>query len=129
MDRSPSLRAFLPTIAVLAVSGWGGMLLLMNAFEPLALPRWSFFFLAFVALTGTALPAAVYLNQRFPSNPPAQPHVIVRQALWVGVYGVTLRWLDMGQVLNFSLAMIFLVGFTAIEIFLRVWEQSQWRRP
>lgn len=129
MDRSPSFRAFLPTIVTLIVLGWGGLLLMMNAVDPSVWPRWLFFFLVVVGLTGAALPAAVYLNQRFPSNPPASANVMVRQALWVGIYGATFLWLTVGQVISFSLAMIFLVGFAGIEVFLRIWEQSQWRRP
>jgi hypothetical protein len=129
MDRSPSFKAFLPTIVVLLVIGWGGIIILFNATEPTLWPRWLFFVLVVMACTGTALPVAVYLNQRFPSRPPASARVMVRQALWVGVFAATLLWLNYGQVLSFGLAIIFFVGFTAIEIFLRLWERSQWRRP
>jgi len=129
MDRSPSFKAFLPTIVVLLVIGWGGIIILFNATEPTLWPRWLFFVLVVMACTGVALPAAVYLNQRFPSRPPVGARVMVRQALWVGIFAATLFWLNYGQVLSFGLAIIFFVGFTAIEIFLRLWERSQWRRP
>jgi hypothetical protein len=129
MDRSPTFKAFLPTIVVLVIIGWGGIIILLNATEPTVWPRWLFFLLVVVAFTGITLPAAVYLNHRFPSKPPASARVMVRQALWVGVFAATLFWLNYGQVLSFSLAVIFFVGFTAIEIFLRLWERSQWRRP
>jgi hypothetical protein len=129
MDRSPTFRAFLPTIVVLILIGWGGMIILLNATEPTLWPRWLFFLLVVVAFTGTTLPATVYLNHRFPSRPQANAKVMVRQALWVGIFAATMAWLNYGQVISFSLAVIFLVGFAAIEVFLRLWERSQWRRP
>jgi hypothetical protein len=129
MDRSPTFKAFLPTIVVLMVIGWGGIVILFNSTEPTLWPRWLFFVFVVVAFTGTMLPASVYLNHRFPSKPPASARVMVRQALWVGIFAATLLWLNYGQVLSFSLAMIFFVGFMAIEVFLRLWERSQWRRP
>ena len=129
MDRSPSFKAFLPTIVVLIVIGWGGIVILLNSTEPTLWPRWLFFLLVVVAITGTTLPATVYLNHRFVSRPPANARVMVRQAMWMGIFTATLFWLNYGQVISFSLAMIFLVGFTAIEVFIRLWERSQWRRP
>ena len=129
MDSSPSIKVFLPTIVILVFLGWGGLVILMNSTEPTLWPRWLFFFLVVVALTGTALPATIYLNHRFPSKPLANTRVMVRQALWVGVYGATMVWLNYGQVISFNLALIFLVGFMAIEVFLRLWERSQWQRP
>ena len=59
------------------------------------------------------------------SRPAAQ--VMVRQALWVGIFAATVVWLNYGQVLDFGLAMVFLTGFIGIEIFLRIWERSRWR--
>jgi hypothetical protein len=129
MDRSPTFKAFLPTIVVLILIGWGGMIILLNSTEPTLWPRWLFFLLVVVAFTGITLPASVYLNHRFPSKPPVGARVMVRQALWVGIFAATMAWLNYGQVISFSLAVIFMVGFAAIEIFLRLWERSQWRRP
>ena len=129
MDSSPSIKVFLPTIVILVFLGWGGLVILMNSTEPTLWPRWLFFFFVVVALTGTALPVTIYLNHRFPSKPPANARVMVRQALWVGGYGATMVWLNYGQVISFNLALIFLVGFMAIEVFLRLWERSQWQRP
>ena len=129
MERSPSFRSFLPTIVILNLIGWTGLVVLMTSTRPTLWPRWVFFILVVIAFSGLALPATVYLNHRFPSKPPATAQVMVRQALWVGVYAATLFWLNYGQVLDFSLAMIFLIGFAAVEVFLRIWERSRWRRP
>ncbi len=129
MDRSPTVKSFLPLIVVLLLLGWGGLFILMNTTQPTLWPRWMFFFLVVVGFTGAALPVSVYLNQRFPSTPPVEAKVMVRQALWVGIYAAMLIWMNFGQVVNFGLAVLFLVGFAAVEVFLRMRESSFWRRP
>lgn len=128
MRRTPKPAAYIPTIVVLLVLGWSGLLLLMTTSDPLLGQRWLFFVLIVVAFTGVGLPAAVWLNHRFPSSRPAGVGVVVRQGLWVGVFAAVIFWLAYGRVLNFSLALIFLVGFTAIEFFIRLWERSQRER-
>ncbi|MDH5505954.1 MAG: hypothetical protein OEZ02_01900 [Anaerolineae bacterium] len=125
--RTPRPTAFLPSALLFAVLGWGGVLLLLNSTLPTLGPRWLFFFLIVIALTGTAMPAAAHLNQRFPSSPPAGADVILRQALWFGIYGATLAWLNYGHVFTLNLAGIILLGFTVIEIMLRLRERSQWK--
>jgi hypothetical protein len=127
MYRTPTVRAFLPLIVLLLVLGWGGLFVLVNLTEPTIGPRWLFYFLIVVAFTGLALPAVVYLHIRFPSEPPPEQKVIVRQALWVGVYVALLIWMSFGQVVSAGLALIFLVGFVVVEILLRLRERSFWR--
>jgi hypothetical protein len=123
---TPSPLAFLPTTILLTVVGWGGLFLLLNSTEPTLWPRWLFFFLIVVGFTGLGLPLVSFLNHRFPSDPPARVQVIVRQALWVGVYASTLAWLQFGRVLNWALAVLVGLAFFAIEWFLRLRERSQW---
>ena len=77
-------------------------------------------------MTGTALPAVAFLNRRFPSNPPATTSVILRQAIWVGIYGPTLAWLQIARVLTLALALLLLLGLGVIEWLLRLRERSQW---
>lgn len=89
-------------------------------------PRWLFFFLWVLALTGTALPGVAFLNRRFPTVPPATSGIIIREAIWVGLYGATLAWLQLGRVLNLALAVLLASGFIAIEILVRLRERSQW---
>jgi len=90
-------------------------------------PRWLFFFLCVLALTGTALPITAFLNRRFPSTPPPTALAIVRQALWVAIYGATLAWLQIGRVLNPTLAVLLAIGLGLIEFLLRLSEKSQWK--
>ncbi|MFM8319757.1 MAG: hypothetical protein ACKOC5_02495 [Chloroflexota bacterium] len=129
MDRFPSLpvRTFLPAAPLLNLSGWGGLYALVNYTSPSGGTRWAFFFLAVLGLTGLALPAAAYLNRRFPSAPPPNSGVIVRQAIWLGVFVSTLAWLRLGRVLNFPLALLIAAGLILIEFLLRLRERSAWR--
>ncbi|MBT3240192.1 MAG: hypothetical protein HON98_09380 [Chloroflexi bacterium] len=129
MNRSPAPIAYLPLIIVFLLFGGGGLIILLTSYEPNLGPRWLFFFLIVITFTGLALPVSIFLNQRFPTHPPASPNTVVREALIAGIFVSTLAWLTNGRVLNFSLALIFFVGFTAIEISWRVWEQSKWRKP
>jgi hypothetical protein len=66
--------------------GWGGLAIVIYFMPPTVWPRWLFFFLGVLALTGTALPVMAYINRRFPSNPPVTPSVIVREAIFFGIY-------------------------------------------
>lgn len=124
---SPPVRIFLPAAVILALVGWIGLAYVFIFTRPTVGPRWLFFFLSVLALTGTALPAVAFLNRRFPSTPPPTTAVILRQALWVGIYFPTLAWLQIGRVLTPALAMLLLLGFVLIEWLLRLRERSQWK--
>ncbi|HZD56123.1 MAG TPA: hypothetical protein VE136_05350 [Anaerolineales bacterium] len=125
-ESSPSVGHFLPAAFILAISGWVGLFFLINYTLPTVGPRWLFFFLGVLALTGTALPIVAFLNRRFQSNPPANSVVIVRQSIWVGVYGATLAWLQIGRALTLALAVLLALGLIVIEWLLRLRERSQW---
>ncbi|HJW89608.1 MAG TPA: hypothetical protein VJ436_03095 [Anaerolineales bacterium] len=118
---------FLPTAILLALVGWGGLFALLKFTLPTVGPRWLFFFLSVLALTGTVLPVVAFLNRRFPSNPSALPGAILRQAIWFGIYGPTLAWLQIGRVLTPALALLLAASLLCIEILLRLRERSQWK--
>ncbi len=124
---SPRVTNFLPAALFLFVIGWGGLVALIIATLPTVGPRWLFFFLAVLAITGTMLPVTAFLNRRFPGTPPPTPMVVVRQALWFAIYGATLIWLQMGRVLNPALAILLAIGLGLIEFLLRMSEKSQWK--
>ena len=125
--RTPPPKTYLSLIVLLLVVGWGGLLFLLNQTLPTLGPRWLFFLFILIALTGTFLPLTAFLNYRFPSHPPASADVIVRQALWFGVYGATLAWLQYGRVFALPQAVILALGLAAIEWLLRLRERSQWK--
>jgi hypothetical protein len=129
MSKSLSFRPFiLPTI-LLILGGWGGGAALVYFTKPLVWNRWALFALLFLALTGTALPILYFFHRRFPSNPPAEAHVIVRQAQWVAVYGLVLLWLRWGDLLTLWLTLGFAGGLLAIEWLIRLRERSRWNPP
>ncbi len=123
---SPPLRNFMPAAIILALIGWGGLYALINFTYPTVGPRWLFFFLGVLAITGTTLPIIAFLNQRFQTDPPVSPGVIIREAIWFGIYFPTLAWLQLGRVLTPALVLLLAVGFFAIELLLRIRERSQW---
>ena len=124
---SPPVKTFIPAALILALIGWGGLYALINFTIPTVGPRWLFFFLSVLALTGTSLPVVAFLNQRFPTTPPVSSGIIVREAIWIGIYFPTLAWLQLGRVLTPALVLLLAVGFFAIEILLRLRERSQWK--
>jgi hypothetical protein len=127
MNKHQFLRVYLPLTVILTALGWGGLFTLVNAALPNLGPRWLFFFLGVLALTGPAIPLTYFLNKRFPSDPPVEGMVILRQALWVGVFGSTLAWLQLGRVLTTGLALILAGVFILIEFLLRLFERSRWK--
>jgi hypothetical protein len=129
MDSQPSPRAYLIPAFLMAILGWGGLALLVYFTLPFVWPRWGFFALWALALTGTALPFTYLINRRFPSDPPAEPNVIVRQALWVGVYGATLAWLQLGRLVSLYVWMGLAGGLIVVEYLIRLREKSRWKPP
>ncbi len=123
---TPSVKKFIPTAVILFLVGWGGLIYLFQNSLPTVGPRWLFFFLAVLALTGTVLLAVAFLNRRFPSTPPATTGVILRQSLWAGIYFPTLAWLQIGRTLTLTLALLLALGLVLIEILLRMRERSRW---
>ena len=123
---SPPVGAFLPSALIMMILGWGGLYAIVTYTTPSGGSRWAFFFSAVLALSGTALPGVAYLNQRFPSTPPSTPGVIVRQALWIGIYLPTLAWLQIGRVLTPAMALLLAIGLMLIEWLLRLRERSLW---
>jgi hypothetical protein len=116
---------------LLMLIGWGGLGLLIFFFNlpPLVWARWGFFVLWFIALTGTALPITYFLNLRFASDPPTEPNVVVRQALWAGVYGSVLAWLQLGHLITLWVWMGLAGGLIGVEYLVRLRERAHWHPP
>lgn len=127
MDRSqyPPFRPILITSLSLFGVGIVGLVLLFSLTVPTLGPRWLLFFLITLAGSGAALPGAYFLNLRFPSTPPADANILIREALWVGLYLDLVIWLQFGKVLNFALGVLLLAGFALIEFLLRLRERNR----
>jgi hypothetical protein len=123
---SPSIRSTLPAAILLALVGWAGLVYLFIFTLPTLWPRWLFFFLSVLAVTGISLPVAAFLNRRFPTQPPATQNTILREASLVGIYFATLAWLQLGRVLTLPLIFLLAVGLTLIEFLIRLREKSRW---
>ena len=111
------------------IVGWGGIAMLIFFSLPFVWARWGFFVLGIMALTGTALPVVYFLHRRFPTEPAAESNVIVRQALWVGVYAATLAWLQLGGLVTLYVILGLAGGLIATEYFIRLREKANRQPP
>ena len=124
-----TFRNYLLSTLALMLVGWGGVTAIFYYSPPLVWARWGFFVLGIMALTGTALPVVYFFHRRFPTEPPAQSNVIVRQALWVGVYAATLAWLQLGRLVTLYIILGLAGGLIAIEYFIRLREKASRTPP
>jgi hypothetical protein len=122
-----SFRPYLSSAIILFVLGWGAAALTVLALAPTVWARWLLFFGGTLGLTGLALPVAWFLNLRFPSEPPAGTTVILRQAIWAGVYGALLVWLQQERLVSIWTALGLAAGLAAIEYLIRMRERARWR--
>ena len=129
MDEQLRFKPFGFTSLALMILGWGGLYFLVNNTLPYVWPRWAFFVLVLMALTGTVLPIVYFFHRRFRSEKPADANVIVRQALWFGVYGATLAWLQLGRLVTIYIILGLAGGLAAIEYFTRLREKAHWKPP
>lgn len=129
MDSQITFRQYLLSTLALILIGWGGLALLLIYSVPFVWARWGFYVFGIMALTGTTLPIVYFLHRRFPTNPQAEPNVIVRQAMWVGVYGATLAWLQLGRLVTLYVILGLAGGLIATEYFIRLREKANRRMP
>jgi hypothetical protein len=116
--------------ALLAGIGWVGLIVVVVTTIPTLFPRWLFFACWLTALTGTAVPFVRLLHHRFApaGTPPTPGSIILRQALWVGVFGATCAWLQIGRVLSLPVGLLLAIGLIAIEWFLSARDRSRLRQ-
>jgi len=117
----PDHAGVLIAAAIMAVGGWAGLYVLVTTMLPRVGPRWLFFLLLQIAVTGTILPFVRYLNVRFTPLARELPPggVLVRQSVWGGLFVVTCAWLQIPRVLTPPIAFFIGLIFVVIEIFLR----------
>ncbi len=129
MDEQLKFKPFALSSLLLMIVGWGGLYLLLTQTFPYVWPRWGFFVLVLIALTGTVLPIVYFFHRRFPGEKPVEANVIVRQAMWFGVYGATLAWLQLGRLVTIYVILGLAGGLAAIEYFIRLRENAHWKPP
>lgn len=124
-DSLPDHTGLLIAAAFLAFGGWAGLILLFSMALPNLGARWLFFVLWVIALTGTAVPFVRYLNRRFAKGQ-APPAVMLREALFVGLFGAVLAWLQVSRVLTAPVALLIAAGLAALDGLLRLRDRSRW---
>ncbi|MFL2651288.1 MAG: hypothetical protein ACJ0HE_03790 [Anaerolineales bacterium] len=105
--------------------GWGGLLALLLLTVPHVFARWMFFLLALSALSGTAIPFIIFLSKRF-GKTPISVDVLMRRAIWVGVIGCILAWLQLGRALTWTIGLLIVSVIVAIEWLIEIRERSLW---
>lgn len=128
-DTRISFRLYLPSSLFMILVGLGSAITAVVAFPPTVWARWLLFFGGTLGLTGLALPATWFLNLRFPSEPPAEAAVVVRQAIWFGVYGALLIWLQQERLVSLWSGFGLAGSLIAIEYLIRMRERSRWAPP
>lgn len=113
---------------VLVLIGWPGLLLLLNGTLPTVGPRWLFFFLWTVAVTGTSLPFIWVLHRRFRRERPSPTTILLRQGLLVGLYADLCIWLQINRSFSLPLALLLAAGLAVFEGLLTLFNRSS-RRP
>ena len=127
--KSSSFLPYLPSTFLMLLIGWGGLVWTFFFTLPTVWQRWGFFVFLVIALTASALPIIYYFNLRFPSTPPASPSTILRQAIWLGVYGSTLAWLQLGSNVTSWTLFGLALGILIIESLIRLFERTRWHPP
>ena len=128
MSSKLSFRPYVLRASILLLLGWGGLAALVTSTEPTIFPRWGFFALLTIALSATAFPIVYFIATRFDETPP-EAYVIVRQAIWVGVFGATLGWLQLARLVTLYVILGLAGGLVAIESVLRLRERARWQVP
>lgn len=127
-DNNPQpFSYYLPAIAILLFAGGGGLYLTLTRTLPTVGPRWLLYFCLIILGAGLFMPLTWFLNRRFPSDPLAGPNVVIRQAIWFGVFTALLSWLQIGRVLTLPLGTIMGASLFLIEFLIRLWERSRWK--
>lgn len=117
----PDHTGILIAAYLMIIGGWGGIYLLITSQLPRPGPLWVFLAVLYVAVVGTVLPFIRALNTRL--TPPTRVYpsggVLVRQAVWVGLFVVACAWLQIPRVLTPPVAFFLALALIVIEVFLR----------
>jgi len=122
-----TIKSVLPFSIIIGFSGWGGLVYLMTQTSPSLGNRWLFFCAIVFAVTGSAAPLVALLNRLFSSHTPVRFGMVVREALWIGIFAAAFLWLNKGQVVSLGLLIVLAVGFILVEFLLRMRARSEWR--
>ncbi len=124
---SSGYRSLIIAAIIMAVVGWMGLIILLSTTLPTVGPRWLFFFLMTLAVTGTTLPFVWMLHRRFSKDGGAPSSTLLREALLFSLYVEFLIWLQINRSLSLALAILSALSLMGIEYLLRLLERNRWR--
>lgn len=81
---------------------------------------WVFLAGVLVVITGASLPLAYVINQRFGQSESSQFLVVLRQAMWIGLWFAFSIWLQMNRTLGWGVAILVAAVFIVVEVLLQV---------
>ncbi len=112
----------------LLVAGLGGIGLWLMVTRVWPDPVTEFIFLGLLTITfgGLTVPVAAYLNHRFaqPNWQAQDPRRLLRQGIWVGLFGALCGWLQKEDALNWTIAAVIGGVFALMEVFFLTRDQG-----
>ncbi len=118
-----SLGKVLPTSLLLTLAGAGGLFLIFINTQPFIGPRWLMFFFTTLLTSGISLPFFTIIQHRF-SRKGFTEAVIVRESIFFAIFIDLVLWLQLGRALNNLILILLAIGFSLLEIFLRISEKA-----
>lgn len=73
-----------------------------------------------ISVTGLALPIAYLLNRRFGKSPSSHFLIVLRQAMWVGLWAAFCVWLQMHRTFGLGVAVLVAAVFAVVELMLQL---------
>jgi hypothetical protein len=128
-SQTDTFQPYLSSTIALIVIGWGGLVTLLYFSLPFVWSRWGFFVFIVMAVTGMTLPIVYFFHKRFPGKQPVGSNVILRQAIWAGIYIASLAWLQLGRLVTLYVILGLAGGIIAAEYFIRIREMANRRLP
>jgi hypothetical protein len=108
---------------ILTFIGVTGLAVTVFFTEPTLGPRWLGYFFLTMLTCGLILPF-VYIFQKRIARNPVSDGILLREALWFGIYVDLIVWLQLGRVLNGLIAIFLGGGFIILEVLLRMSESA-----
>ena len=81
-----------------------------------------FFFLSIIG-AGIALPFSYLIQRRF-AHQVVPEKVLIREAIFFGIFLALIAWLQLGRILTNLIIVVIVVGFILLEMLLRMAEKA-----
>jgi len=122
----PPFGKILISSIFLTILGGGGLAFIFVFYEPTLGPRWMFFFFLTIIGSGIALPISYLIQRRF-ADQVVLNKVLIREAIFFGVFLALIAWLQLGRILTNLIIVIISIGFILLEMLLRMAEKATFK--